>query len=189
MWHLECVCGGGYRVWKLSASIQGSHNVCLALSVEAHAAHTYSVPVGTCQRHRLATMPCLQLQRGLWTSWLANTAGIEQIMKPDIPSPPCPAPAVAKACYSSHKRCTIERVSPSLFHSPSFFYSSLVLVLPVGKARCQPLPKSWAECPHPLCKWFTTSPTHTFILCPPPSPTPPFLHLFLSPLTLRSFSH
>lgn len=63
-------------------------------------------------------------------------------MKPDIPTPPCPAPAVAKACYSSHKRCTIERLSLSLFHSPSFFYSSLVLVLPVGKARCQPLPKA-----------------------------------------------
>lgn len=63
-------------------------------------------------------------------------------MKPDIPSLPCPARAVAKACYSSHKRCTIERLSLSLFHSPSFFYSSLVLVLPVGKARCQPLPKA-----------------------------------------------
>lgn len=63
-------------------------------------------------------------------------------MKPDIPSHPCPAPTAAKACFSSHKRCTIERLSLSLFHSPSFFYSSLVLVLPVGKARCQPLPKA-----------------------------------------------
>lgn len=63
-------------------------------------------------------------------------------MKPDIPSHPCPAPAAAKACFSSHKRCTIERLSLSLFHSPSFFYSSLVLVLPVGTARCQPLPKA-----------------------------------------------
>lgn len=32
-----------------------------------------------------------------------------------------------------------------------------------AKARCQPLPKAWAECPHPLCKSFTTNPTHTFI--------------------------
>lgn len=95
-------------------------------------------------------------------------------MKPDIPSPPCPAPTAAKACFSSHKRCTIERLSLSLFRSPSFFYSSMVLVLPVGKARCQPLPKARAECPHPLCKCFTTSPTHTFNLCPP---TPPHLLL------------
>lgn len=35
----------------------------------------------------------------------------------------------------------------------------------------------------------TTSPTHTFILSPPPqSPTPPFLHSFLLPLTLSHFS-
>lgn len=183
---------GDDRVWQLSASVKGSHNVCLTLSVslqtEVHAAHTYSVPVGTCQRHRLATVPCLQLQQGLWTSWLANTAGIEQIMKPDIPSPPCPAPAVAKACYSSHKRCTIERLSLSLFHSPL-----ILLFLPGPRSASRQgemptSPQSWAECPYPLCKWFTTSPTHTFIPCPPPSPTPPFLHLFLSPLTLQSLS-
>lgn len=59
-----------------------------------------------------------------------------------MPSPPCPAPAAAKACFSSHKRCTIERLSLSLFRSPSFFYFSSVLVLPVGKAGCQPLPKA-----------------------------------------------
>lgn len=28
-------------------------------------------------------------------------------------------------------------------------------------------PQSRAECPHPLCKCFTTSPTHRLILCPP----------------------
>lgn len=47
-------------------------------------------------------------------------------------------------------------------------------------------PQSRAECPHPLCKCFTTSPTHTIILCPPPSLTPPLLHFLLSPLTLQS---
>ena len=151
-----CVCEGWWRSvwlctgWQNAAAFcfnyTGKASVCLTLSVslptEVHAAHNYSVPVGTCQRRTLATMPCLQLQRGLWTSWLANTAGIKQIMKPDIPSPPCPAPTAAKACFSSHKRCTIERLSLSLFRSPSFFYFSLVLILPVGKARCQPLPKA-----------------------------------------------
>lgn len=58
-----------------------------------------------------------------------------------------------------------------------------------AKARCQPLPKARAECPHPLCKSFTTRPTHTFILWPPPqSPTPPFLHLILSHFTLQCLS-
>lgn len=57
------------------------------------------------------------------------------------------------------------------------------------QGRMPTSPQSRAECPHPLCKCFTTSPAHTFILCPPPSPTPPFLHLFLSPLTPQSFSN
>ena len=43
------------------------------------------------------------------------------------------------------------------------------------KARCQPLRKSRAQCPHPLCKWFTTTPTHTFILCLPTIIYSPFI--------------
>lgn len=121
--------------------------------------------------HLQTTMHCLQLQQGLWPTRLANAAGFKQIMKPNIPYAPCPAPAVAKACKSTHKRCTTERLSPAPFHSTPFFSSYLVLVLPVAKARCQPLRKSRAECPHPLCKWFTTIPqlTHSFCAFPPSS--------------------
>lgn len=106
-------------------------------------------------------------------------------MKPDIPSPPCPAPTAAKACFSSHKRCTIERLSLSLFRSPSFFYFSLVLILPVGKARCQPLPKAG----HSALTLYSNASTHTFILFATASPSPPLLYLFISPLTLQSLQH
>lgn len=110
-------------------------------------------------------------------------------MKPDIPYPPCPAPTAAKACFSSHKRCTIERLSLSL---------SLPLILlflpgPHSASRQGEMPtspQSRAECPRPLFKCFTTSPTtHTFILCTPLSPSPPFLHLFIFHLTLQSLQH
>lgn len=64
----------------------------------------------------------------------------------------------------------------------SFFYSSPRPVLPAVKARCQPLCRSRALCPHPLCKWFTTTPTRTFFLYPPSFVYSLFLYLFLVPL-------
>lgn len=61
-----CVRGDGI-VQQLQ--LAGKESVCLTLSVslltEAHAAYTYSAPVGACQRRTRTTMLCLQLQRGL----------------------------------------------------------------------------------------------------------------------------
>ena len=107
-------------------------------------------------------------------------------MKPDIPSPPCPALTAAKACFSSHKRCTIERLSLSLF-PPSFFYFSPVLVLPVGKARCQPLPKAGQSA---LTLYANASPqgplTHSF--CAPHHHLPRHSFIYFCHLLLwRSF--
>lgn len=136
---------------------RGKKSFCLTLPVSpltgAHAAaHTYSVPVGTCQWHTLATEPCPELHVGLWTSWLANTAGIKQIMKPDIrtpshallPAQPRPAPP--------HTRDALLRLSPSLVRSPSFFYSSLVLVLPVGRGEVPTSPQSPGRVPSPFMR-------------------------------------
>lgn len=188
-WVGECVCVHSFlpnlhkeNSFFFSVCVAPSWNACCNTSTVLQSAHA---------RGAACALLCLQLERRFWTSWLANTAGIEQIMKPNIPSLPCPAPAVAKAYLSSHKRCTIERLSLSHSFTPPHSF------IPLWSSFCQPArvgemptsPQSRAKCPHPLCKWFTTSPTYTFTLGASSTPHITYSSIsFISPI-LVPFLH
>lgn len=150
--------------------------------------------------------PALQLQPGALNLMISKCSRIRADNETRYPLPfHALQPPVAEACKSSHKRCTIERLSPSLFHSPTLgsFIPSRSWFLPVVKARCQPLHQSRADCPHPLCKWFTTTRLTRSFCALLPSSIPHFFrfslyllhsaillsHTFLFILCFMIFSH